>query len=143
MFNSTQRSPLVAAVWAASDSAGERNDCTVKAVSIVTGLDYNKVHAAFAAAGRKPRRGARRHITEAAEAVFEWIFIGGAIGGDLDERISKQSEDTVRLSAGGRSINGRDEREIRDCIGIERSDLPELAAIRRGVTFQHERLVRA
>jgi len=57
------RAETMAEVWAASGKARENNDCTVKALAIVTELDYSTVHAAFAKAGRKPRKGANRAIS--------------------------------------------------------------------------------
>lgn len=36
---------------------GEKNDCSVVAVAVVTGLDYDTAHAQLKAAGRKDRRG--------------------------------------------------------------------------------------
>lgn len=53
-------------VWNDSARHGENNDCTVKAVTIATGLDYDTVHAAFAKFGRRPNRGVRRDITRKA-----------------------------------------------------------------------------
>ena len=54
----TESTDLMRTVWAASDAHKERNDCTVKALTITTGLPYKQVHAAMAKAGRKPRKGA-------------------------------------------------------------------------------------
>ncbi len=49
------------AIWdtmaEASRSHGEHNDCTVKALTAATGLDYDTCHAALAAEGRRNRRG--------------------------------------------------------------------------------------
>ena len=39
----------------------ENNDCTVKALSVVTGLSYGKVHAELKVQGRKNGKGCRRH----------------------------------------------------------------------------------
>lgn len=41
----------------ASAAIGERNDCTVRALTVVTGAPYENVHRALAVAGRKPRKG--------------------------------------------------------------------------------------
>ena len=53
--------------WAETRKAAaelkERNDCTVTAVTIVTGKPYAEVHKAFTDAGRKPRKGVKRAIT--------------------------------------------------------------------------------
>lgn len=40
-----------------SRTLGERNDCVVKAITILTVLPYEQVHAACAEAGRKSRQG--------------------------------------------------------------------------------------
>lgn len=40
-----------------SQRHGEHNDCSVKAVTILTGLPYATVHAAFKRAGRRDRSG--------------------------------------------------------------------------------------
>jgi hypothetical protein len=42
----------------ASYKHNETNDCTVKALAIVSGKTYDEAHRALAAAGRKPREGA-------------------------------------------------------------------------------------
>lgn len=48
----------------------ENNDCTVKAMAVLTGKPYAEVHAAFKAAGRKDRQGADFWIQKkAAEAL--------------------------------------------------------------------------
>ncbi len=41
----------------ASKAHGERNDCTVMALTAATGRSYDECHAALAKAGRKSRRG--------------------------------------------------------------------------------------
>ncbi len=41
-----------------SKKFGETNDCTVKSISITTGVPYEKVHAALKKFGRKDRKGA-------------------------------------------------------------------------------------
>lgn len=41
----------------------ERNDCAVRAVAIVTGLDYEVVHEAYRKRGRKRRCGAYTWVT--------------------------------------------------------------------------------
>lgn len=41
----------------------ERNDCAVRAVAIVTGLDYEVVHEAYRKRGRKRRCGAYTRVT--------------------------------------------------------------------------------
>lgn len=51
---------------AASRAKGERNDCTVRAMALSTGLDYDECHAAFAAVGRIKGKGVRRDKTRAA-----------------------------------------------------------------------------
>lgn len=48
-FNSIQTEAL---------ARGESNDCTVKALTVLTGRSYADVHTALRAAGRKDRRGA-------------------------------------------------------------------------------------
>ena len=50
-----------AALKAEGAAIGERNDCTVKAIAIVTGKTYAECHAAMAAAGRKSGQGAYDH----------------------------------------------------------------------------------
>lgn len=54
------------AVWEtmakASRSHNETNDCTVKALSVITGLDYDTCHAQLAKQGRKNRQGCYWHI---------------------------------------------------------------------------------
>lgn len=49
------------ALWTASAEMNETNDCTVKALAVVTGKSYKKAHAALAKRGRKPRTGAYNH----------------------------------------------------------------------------------
>ncbi len=44
----------------------ENNDCSVKAIAILTGLSYSTVHAAFQAAGRKSRAVTAQYITNQA-----------------------------------------------------------------------------
>lgn len=46
----------------ASRSHNETNDCTVKALTAATGLDYDTCHAALAKFGRKPRKGCVFHM---------------------------------------------------------------------------------
>ncbi len=41
----------------AANALGEHNDCTVRALTAATGLEYAAVHAAMAQAGRKYRKG--------------------------------------------------------------------------------------
>ena len=41
-----------------SQQLKERNDCTVKAIAVVTGVSYKEAHKAMADAGRKPGKGA-------------------------------------------------------------------------------------
>ena len=47
-----------------SNEYGESNDCTVKAVTLVSDLPYGTVHRMYHLAGRKRRCGARREITQ-------------------------------------------------------------------------------
>ena len=44
-----------------SQQANERNDCTVKAISIACDVPYKVAHKALANEGRKPRCGSYRH----------------------------------------------------------------------------------
>jgi hypothetical protein len=44
-------------VWKDSEKFGEKNDCSVKAVALATGIKYAKVHYAFRKQGRKEGRG--------------------------------------------------------------------------------------
>ena len=53
---------------AAQRAVGDQNDCTVKAMVVLTGKPYAEVHAAFAAAGRKTGRGASFEVQKAAAA---------------------------------------------------------------------------
>lgn len=59
------------AMATASAAHNEHNDCTVKALSAATGIDYADCHKAMAKAGRKNRRGCHFHITgrDAAKAL--------------------------------------------------------------------------
>ncbi len=50
-------SQLWDAMSAKSRTKGERNDCTVRALAVITGLDYDVCHAQLAKQGRKPRKG--------------------------------------------------------------------------------------
>ncbi len=68
------RPQIMATVWAASEKLHENHDCTVKAVAIVLDMDYSTVHRAFANAGRKPRKGVRRDITERATKALGYEF---------------------------------------------------------------------
>lgn len=54
-----------------SRSHGETNDCTVRALTVVTGLPYDVCHAQLAKQGRKPRKGVHWFIEgpKAAEAL--------------------------------------------------------------------------
>jgi hypothetical protein len=45
--------PAYAAVVGAAATKGEDNDCAVRAISILSGLEYDTVHNAFIAAGRE------------------------------------------------------------------------------------------
>jgi len=51
------------AIIAASWALGEKNDCSVRATAVVTGLDYGVVHAAFEKAGRKRRQSTPIFVT--------------------------------------------------------------------------------
>lgn len=55
-----------------SRAIGESRDCTVKAISISTGVSYGTAHAALAARGRKPRRGCLRSVQENALRDLGW-----------------------------------------------------------------------
>jgi hypothetical protein len=57
------RSKLYQTITQVSDKLGERDDCTVKAVSILTDVPYETVHAMFEKLGRKKGKGTRRSIT--------------------------------------------------------------------------------
>lgn len=46
-----------------SDTRGERNDCSVKALAVVADLTYDAAHEIMARVGRKPRKGAYRGQT--------------------------------------------------------------------------------
>jgi hypothetical protein len=50
-------------IAAASRAMRERNDCAVRAVTVVTGLDYEVVHAEYRKLGRRRGCGARTTIT--------------------------------------------------------------------------------
>jgi hypothetical protein len=41
---------------------GEKNDCSVRAVSLACNIPYYKAHALLEKNGRKPRKGVQRHI---------------------------------------------------------------------------------
>lgn len=47
-----------------SNAMKETNDCSVVAVSVVTGVPYNEVHAMFKEAGRENRQGTMYYITD-------------------------------------------------------------------------------
>lgn len=53
----THQSETFKALLEASKNHGETKDCTVKALTAATGLDYGTVHKALADQGRKPRKG--------------------------------------------------------------------------------------
>ena len=65
-IKATSFSPDFAALIPESQAAGESNDCSVKAVAIITGRPYAEVHAVFAACGRRARRGTPRDVSRAA-----------------------------------------------------------------------------
>lgn len=46
-----------------ANELNEKNDCSVRAVAIVSGLPYKEVHALFAKHGRRRRKGTPSHIT--------------------------------------------------------------------------------
>lgn len=56
----TDPSEVFNRLHADSRAQGEDNDCTVKAISVVTGVSYEEAHAALKAAGRKDGRGTHR-----------------------------------------------------------------------------------
>jgi hypothetical protein len=60
------RDELKTAVWEASEAKGETNDCTVKALAITTGRDYDDCHKALAKVGRKKGRGTTFHRVQLA-----------------------------------------------------------------------------
>lgn len=60
---------------AEASALGENNDCSVKAVAILTGLPYAKVHAAFAAAGRVARKGTPHAVTDRALAALGFKLV--------------------------------------------------------------------
>lgn len=62
----TSFSPDFTALVEEAQAVGEVNDCSVKAVALVTGRPYREVHAAFAAAGRRSGRGTPRNVSQAA-----------------------------------------------------------------------------
>jgi hypothetical protein len=49
-----------------SDSIGERNDCTVKALALITGATYLEAHSLLKAKGRKNGKGCEIFIVESA-----------------------------------------------------------------------------
>lgn len=53
----TALSPEFSALISESNAHNEKDDCSVKAVALITGRPYAEVHAVFAACGRKTRRG--------------------------------------------------------------------------------------
>lgn len=55
---------------AAAADHNETNDCAVRAVAAVTGVDYSVAHATLAEHGRKSRRGTPPAVIEAAMAVL-------------------------------------------------------------------------
>lgn len=55
--------PLFREICHASNAIGEHNDCSVKAVAILTDTPYEIVHQRMAIAGRKSRRGTPMGIT--------------------------------------------------------------------------------
>lgn len=66
-----------------SINARERNDCTVKALSIATGMPYDEAHSLCAAHGRMPRKGMQRNA------------ITGLIAAELLRRGKKLDRKTV------------------------------------------------
>jgi hypothetical protein len=62
----------------------ERADCTVRAVSVATGIDYDTVHAAFAKCGRK--KGCRTYISITLRAVRELGFEAVPCDSDFDAK---------------------------------------------------------
>lgn len=69
-IKATAFSPDFAALIPEAQALGEANDCSVKAVALITGRPYAEVHAAFAACGRKKRRGTPRDVSRDTLAVL-------------------------------------------------------------------------
>ena len=82
------------ALRASSAQAGERNDCTVMALAVTTGLEYDRVHAALAAEGRKPRRGT---------SIFNMQRAAESLGFEM-KQTSEFSARTVRTAARDRRL---------------------------------------
>jgi len=53
---------LIKPVAYGATKAGETNDCTVRALSNASGLDYETAHKALQKQGRKPRKGATCNV---------------------------------------------------------------------------------
>ena len=57
-----------------SRSMNEGRDCTVRGLAAVTGLSYDKCHAALKANGRRNRKGCYRHPWEKAANDLGFTF---------------------------------------------------------------------
>ena len=66
----TEQSKRFKALLEASKDHGETRDCTVKALTATTGLDYGACHKALADQGRRPRKGCHVYQMQAAAKVL-------------------------------------------------------------------------
>ena len=61
------------AISKASKAKNEKNDCAVRAVTVVSNMPYSSVHEVFRLCGRKPKRSTAKFITnEVLQALQIW-----------------------------------------------------------------------
>ena len=85
----------------ASNAKGETNDCTVRAIAVSTGVDYDIVHDALRARGRRNRRGAyeRQWLPAIQDVGFQYEIVTHKFSG----RTARTIESELRRR-GGRYI---------------------------------------
>jgi hypothetical protein len=93
---------LMRTVWAESSAHNEHRDCTVKALTVATGLPYAECHKALADAGRKPRKGA--HIFQMKDAAKALGFTMERYTGRIQAKTVITAERDGTLHALGRVI---------------------------------------
>ena len=82
----------------ASKNVNETNDCAVKAVAIVTGVDYGRAHILFSAFGRVHGKGTPFRIT--AQVMDELGFVAVKINNTFKSRTIRTLQAPVSLWRG-------------------------------------------
>lgn len=69
IMNTNERSPFFSKLCEQSSLLGEKNDCTVKAIALVAGMEYEAAHSLLKQLGRKNKKGF--NLSEALPAISE------------------------------------------------------------------------